>query len=67
MDRAGIQDALAEAVTEQDEIELIAVFDCKAHIVVEWRISSLDGRKNIWYTEINPWVEIVWDGRKMPC
>ena len=47
MDRAGIQDALAEAVTEQDEIELIAVFDCKAHIVVEWRISSLDGRKNI--------------------
>lgn len=18
-------------------------------------------------TEINPWVEIVWDGRKMPC
>ena len=34
MDRAGIQDALAEAVTEQDEIELIAVLKRKVYIVI---------------------------------
>ena len=34
---------------------------------VEKRSPSLDGRKNIWYTEINHLAEIICGGREMPC